>query len=136
MIGRRVKFPMCGLDEHGVVSCKVGRTRFVNLLPHPVTVQTKERGAINIPESGKVLRLKTHVTLVKKIEGIPTVKIEFGDPEWTPEKRENTYYIVSNPVIERSPREDFIAPDVTEESAVRSPSIKKQIIAVRRWRAG
>jgi len=130
----RVTLPACGKDEYGVVSCIIGKTRFVNLTPHKITIQTKERGPIDIPPSGKVLRLRTRTEELYKIEGIPVVRVSYGEPDYIPPEREGTYYIVSTPVIEHYPRSDFIAPDTTPESAVRSPSPDRRIIAVKRWR--
>ena len=134
MIEGKVTLPVCGKDEYGVVSCLVGKTRFVNLTPHKITIQTRELGAIDIPPSGKVLRLQTLSEEVGKIEGIPVVRVSYGKPEFEPPVRENTYYIVSTPVIEHFSREDFIAPDTSPEGVVRDTS--GRIIGTKRFRVG
>jgi len=97
--------------------------RLINLTPHEITVYT-DRGAVSIPPSGQVARVSVTSIEVARIGGIPINRVEYGEVEGLPEPQPNTYYIVSQLVLQalRSAgvsRQDILAPDTSPSSAVR-----------------
>lgn len=72
--------------------------QLVNLTPHTINLII-DGGTITIPPSGQVLRaeetstIQFHLTLQ---EGdVPVKRIEYGVPNFVPEQKLGTYYIVS-----------------------------------------
>lgn len=72
--------------------------KLVNLTPHTINLVT-DGGTITIPPSGQVLRaeemstIQFHLTLQ---EGdVPVKRMEYGVPNFVPERAPDTYYIVS-----------------------------------------
>lgn len=72
--------------------------QLVNLTPHAINLIT-DGGTITIPPSGQVLRaeetsvIQFHLTLQ---EGeVPVKRMEYGVPNFVPEQKPDTFYIVS-----------------------------------------
>lgn len=110
-----------------------GKTKFVNLTPHPITVFKGEE-KIEIPPSGEVARVGVEQKKVGELNGIPVHKSIFGDVEGLPEPRENTVYIVSTVVLQALKaknivRRDLVSPDTTPNGVVRDE--EGRIIGVR-----
>ena len=87
------------------------KIEIINLTPHSVRVVSEEGKTIAEFPSQGVLRLSEHREKITEIQGIPVFYKEYGTTE-LPEKRQDTYYIVSLPVAQAFPdRDDFIVPD-------------------------
>jgi hypothetical protein len=72
--------------------------QLVNLTPHTINLIT-DGGTITIPPSGQVLRAEETATVQCHLplpEGqVPVKKMEYGAPNFVPERLPDTYYIVS-----------------------------------------
>jgi hypothetical protein len=94
--------------------------RIVNLTPHDVVVldeDGKTRGVIGV--SDRVLRLSTvDDGESEETAGVTIRNVRFGVLEWTPERQEDTRYLVSLPVAIAFHRDDFLVPygEVRDES--------------------
>jgi len=55
----------------------------INMTPHPVNILT-ESGSLTIPSSGQI-RLAAKTVQDVPIDGVPTTRTVFGDPEGLPE---------------------------------------------------
>lgn len=90
--------------------------KFVNLTPHVVIIQMPDGLRIKIKPSGTIARVVTKdIKLDKEINGIPCIHRQITDEvEGLPEKRDNTYYIVSSLVYySLSGRDDILVPDTS-----------------------
>jgi len=76
--------------------------QLVNLTPHAINLIT-DGGTITIPPSGQVLRAEETATVLWHLtiqEGevpvkVPVKRMEYGVPNFIPEQKPDTYYIVS-----------------------------------------
>lgn len=84
----------------------------VNMTPHDVTVYSQDNRALIVYHpSGKLIRLSQRNETVGDINGIPTIKVVFGEPEGLPEYDPDTVYIVSAFVKSALPdRADLVVP--------------------------
>ena len=84
----------------------------VNMTPHDVTVYGQDNRAVVVYRpSGKLIRLSQKNEIVGDINGIPTIKVVFGDPEGLPEYNADIVYIVSAFVKSALPdRTDLVVP--------------------------
>lgn len=82
-----------------------------NYTPHPVHIVGEDGTiAVTIHNSG-LIRLKATTVADEPIDGIPTSRTAFGEPEGLPEYEEGTYYIVSQLVKSALPqRTDLLVP--------------------------
>lgn len=100
-----------------------------NLTPHAIVIRSAEGVETTLPPSGTVARVATKSVASPTVEGIPTVRTEFGAVEGLPAPEQGTTYVVSALVLGRVPeREDVFAPD-TGPTAHRDAAGK--IVAVR-----
>lgn len=93
--------------------------KILNLTPHPVHVIDKKGEVVRtFPASGKVARLEVETERTGVIDGIPTVRTKFGDPEGLPAPTGGTFYIVSQLIKSALPyRADLLVPaDVVRDS--------------------
>lgn len=68
----------------------------VNMTPHDIVMYGNDNRAFcTFPASGKLIRLSQRNETVGDIDGIPTIKVVFGEPEGLPEYDPDTIYIVS-----------------------------------------
>lgn len=82
----------------------------VNLTPHPITIEVG-KGQIKIEPSGVVPRAKQTEKDCGEINGIPVVKMTFGEVENMPAPKENTIFIVSAITAQAlKNRDDVFAP--------------------------
>jgi len=81
-----------------------------NFTPHRIVVC--EDGEIPVViESTGLIRLKATTVADEPIDGIPTSRTVFGEPEGLPNYQEGTYYIVSQLVKSALPqRTDLLVP--------------------------
>lgn len=80
-----------------------------NYTPHPVHI-IGSNGTTTIPNSG-LIRLKATTVADESIDGIPTSRTVFGEPEGLPAYQEGTFYIVSQLVKSALPeRADLLVP--------------------------
>lgn len=107
-----------------------------NLTPHDITIRGAAGDTV-LPGAGKdgSARVSVSETIVGDINGIPVVKLLYGDIVGLPEPEEGTVYLVSAMVLGRTDRrgKDVFGPD-SGSSAVRND--KNQIVAVTRLSAG
>lgn len=84
----------------------------INMTPHDVVVFDANNVEIaRYKTSGNLIRLSQKTVVVGDLNGIPTVRVEFGDPEGLPEFNADTVYIVSAFVKSALPdRADLIVP--------------------------
>lgn len=84
----------------------------VNMTPHDVVMYGNDNRAFcTFPASGKLIRLSQRNETVGDIDGIPTIKVVFGEPEGLPEYDPDTIYIVSAFVKSALPdRTDLVVP--------------------------
>ena len=86
--------------------------QIVNMTPHAVDV-VNEKGELihSFPASGNQIRLKVQTVSAGELNGIPVSKTQFGEPEGLPEFKEDTFYIVSQLVMNALPhRSDLLVP--------------------------
>ena len=82
----------------------------VNLTPHTLNFVFNET-KIDIEPSGSIARVSAKDTPMNPINGIPTVKTEYGEIENLPAPEVDTIYVVSSLVAARCPeREDVFIP--------------------------
>lgn len=114
------------------VVVKVSSQKVFNLTPYDVRVEQEARRHITFPASKTPLRVQTDSKPIFELDcGIPVKSIEIKPmPGSLPEKREDTYYIVSGLVRSLHPeRKDLLSPDTGPSSAIRDES--GAIVAVR-----
>ena len=70
-------------------------TNIINLTPHKINIMNKEGNVIKVFESAGEARAVQKDVEIGRLEGIPIVKTEFGEPIGLPEYSQGTYYIVS-----------------------------------------
>ena len=70
-------------------------TNIINLTPHPVNIVNEEGNVIKVFESAGVARAAQKDVEIGRLEGIPIIETEFGEPIGLPEYSQGTYYIVS-----------------------------------------
>jgi hypothetical protein len=82
-----------------------------NYTPHPVHIVGEDgQVAVTMPSTG-IIRLKATTVADEPIDGIPTSRTVFGEPEGLPSYEQNTYYIVSQLVKSALPqRTDLLVP--------------------------
>jgi len=103
--------------------------RFVNLTPHKIVIRTAE-GDIEIEPSGMIARAITVETPAEPINGIPTIRRDFGEIKGLPAPEPDTVYIVSSIALSAvGSRNDVVAPD-TGPTAIRDE--EDRIVAVTR----
>lgn len=78
-------------------------TNFVNLTPHPITIQSNNN-SLTIPPSGTVARVSSTSTQIATVTGIPYMDIPvfadtFGSVIDLPDYQPDTIYIVSGMVL-------------------------------------
>lgn len=84
----------------------------VNMTPHDVVMYGNDNRAFcTFPASGKLIRLSQKNEIVGDINGIPTIKVVFGEPKGLPEYNPDIVYIVSAFVKSALPdRVDLVVP--------------------------
>lgn len=84
----------------------------INMTPHDVVMYGNDNRAFRtFPASGKLIRLFQKNETVGDIDGIPTIKVVFGEPEGLPEYNPDIIYIVSAFVKSALPdRTDLVVP--------------------------
>lgn len=81
------------------------------MTPHSITVIIDNNTKIEIPASGKTIRLQETTVQAGDINGIPLSKTVFGDPVGMPERKPDVFYIVSQLVKAAFPeRDDLLVP--------------------------
>ncbi len=82
----------------------------INLTPHEITVH--DGGSVRlIPTSGGIARVTVSREVVAAVDGIPVSRVTLGSVEGLPEKKPDTYYLVSALVAQACPdREDLLSP--------------------------
>lgn len=81
--------------------------KIVNLTGHDINIVLDNGEVMTIKSSG-TLRLNSTERQVGKIDDVPILELEFGNPDWVPEKQDDTIYIVSKITCEAMPhRGDF-----------------------------
>lgn len=83
----------------------------VNLTPHAINLIGENGKQRTITPSGNLARVAAKTVIVGNIDGIPVTTTEFGEVEGLPEPSENTIYVVSSLVAQRTPeRTDVYIP--------------------------
>lgn len=84
----------------------------VNMTPHDVVMYGNDNRAFcTFPASGKLIRLSQKNEIVGDINGIPTIKVVFGEPKGLPKYNPDIVYIVSAFVKSALPdRVDLVVP--------------------------
>lgn len=95
----------------------------VNLNKHAVILSSSssegdEAVHTVFPPSGMVASVSTKEVMAEDANGLPCVRVEYGEVQGIPDPQEGVFYIVNMLVFERSDRADLIAPD-TGPSAIR-----------------
>lgn len=100
----------------------------LNLTPHPIVIRRPDGTDWTIPPAGTVARVATVERVIGDLDGVPVVRLEYGEPIGLPP--EGTPCIVSALVRAAVPgRAGVYSPD-TGATAVRDP--QGRIIAVTR----
>lgn len=122
--------------------------KIVNLTPHDVVLYVGDTAVFTITKSGQVARVQTkdqyvgHLDLESTQEtgehalqpvAVPVVMQRTTSIEGIPEPEDGTLYLVSSFVLNRSDRQDLIAPDTRKHYAVLDDN--GQIKGVRRLRS-
>ena len=103
----------------------------VNMTPHDVVMYGNDNRAFcTFPASGKLIRLSQKNEIAGDINGIPTIKVVFGEPKGLPEYNPDIVYIVSAFVKSALPdRVDLVVPS----DPVRDPNgriIRRQMLGI------
>lgn len=86
-------------------------TSFVNLTPHDITMVFGDNQTLTIPKSGDIARLSSKNIVVDTFGDIQLVKTTFGDTTGLPDKKHNTFFIVSALVRQaNADRDDLVSP--------------------------
>lgn len=67
----------------------------INLTPHKINIMDEEGNVIKVFKSEGEARAAQKDVEIGRLEGIPIVETEFGEPIGLPEYSQGTYYIVS-----------------------------------------
>ena len=78
----------------------------INLTPHTINVIN----SVTLPPSGEVARVEMVSSPTEPIEGIPSVRTEWGEVANLPEPVEGVVLLVSGMVAQAVPREDVVSP--------------------------
>lgn len=106
-----------------------GGVRLINLTPHDVVILNNNGDKIVIPKSEETLRvssetkIKDYIKVIDKdsLVSIPISETKFSGISSIPERKENTFYIVSLLTCQACPdRDDFFIPNesVRDENGV------------------
>lgn len=89
--------------------------KIVNLTPHDVHIITGDEVRC-FAKSGAVARVSTHTIQCEAVQGVATVRIEYGAVEGLPPPEAGTFYIVSMLVAQRATgqRDDLLSPNSNE----------------------
>ena len=89
--------------------------KIVNLTPHDVHIITGDEVRC-FAKSGAVARVSTHTIQCEAVQGVATVRIEYGAVEGLPPPEPGTFYIVSMLVAQRATgqRDDLLSPNSNE----------------------
>ena len=71
---------------------------FVNLTHHEIVLLNRKGEMLNIPPSGQIARVQYTPVMVDEVQGVPVMKLEYGEPVGLPEPKEGVYYLVSSTV--------------------------------------
>lgn len=86
-------------------------TTFINLTPHDITLVANDGDTLVIKKSGDIARLSSQNIVVDTWDNIPLVRTTFGDTTGLPDKKHNTFFIVSALVRQaNSDRDDLVSP--------------------------
>jgi hypothetical protein len=86
-------------------------TKIVNFTPHPITIVDGMNKVIRTIESSGLIRLAAKTVSDGNIDGVPTSKTVFGEPEGLPDFVDGTFIIVSQLVKSALPkRADLLVP--------------------------
>ena len=80
--------------RHGKLS-RQEAINIVNLTPHPVTIEKKDGTQMVIKPSGIIPRAKQTEKAMGEIDGVPVIKMSFGEVENMPAPKANTIFVVS-----------------------------------------
>lgn len=107
------------------------KPKLINLTPHKISFyDDNDNHIMTLLPCGVWARLVPKVKFVKRIYGIPVVKITYSEVTGLPEPQENTIYIVSQIVAQSLRRPDVMAPDTSPDSVLRNED--GEIIGVKR----
>ena len=67
----------------------------INLTPHPINIIDEEGNIIKVFESAGVARATQEDVEIGTVEGVPIIKMTFGEPVDLPEPSDRVFYIVS-----------------------------------------
>lgn len=86
--------------------------KIINLTPHAITIVDESGNVLrNIDPEAKPARLKVSTVQAHPIDGVPTSKTVFGEPENLPEQKWGVYLIVSQLIKSALPeRTDLLVP--------------------------
>jgi len=83
--------------------------KMINLTPHPIVIINGGE-TVTLPPSGMVARVTECEREINQINGVPVVKIEYGNVTGLPEPAADTIYIVSAMVAQAVNRIDLFYP--------------------------
>jgi len=87
------------------------KIKIKNLTPHPISICNNAGEIIRVFQPEGLVRLKATTVQVGEIDGIPTTRTEFGQPEGLPEFQEGVFLVVSQLVKTALPsRSDLLVP--------------------------
>ena len=115
-------------EKDGLKFLQLGEQRLVNLCSHDIQIATdSENKKVTIPPSGVVARVVKKQKDVEKYAGFSIIREVYGNLYGIPDKKENTIYIVSAPVLNclNDTRDDI----VTVGKQTKDPSSGKTIFA-------
>lgn len=84
----------------------------INKTPHPVHILDGDNNVIKtFHKDGELIRLKSETVRHSDIDGVPTSRTVFGNPEGLQDQVDGVYYIVSQLVKSALPnRSDLLVP--------------------------
>lgn len=103
------------------------KVKVINLTPHDIVIND---GTV-FPPSGMVARVDTTQVLDGDVNGIPVMKVSYGDIVDLPAPKQGVVYIVSALVLSASKaagRTDCVAPNTSSTDVIRND--KGQIVSV------
>ena len=86
-------------------------TKIKNFTPHPISICNNAGEIIRVIQPEGLVRLKAVTVPVGEIDGVPTTRTEFQQPEGLPEFQEGVFIVVSQLVKTALPsRSDLLVP--------------------------
>ena len=84
---------------------------FINLTPHDVTIRRVDGSEVTYPPAGPVPRVQETKEEIAVVDGVPFVRVRYGQVDGLPSPMDGAYLIVSTLIRQALPeRQDLVSP--------------------------